>query len=101
MSQDLKFHWVFNQADDAANSNSPNPNAKVEYDENRRAYVRQFSDVGPKATLSYIPATDYAIETSVKGTQINYTELNNVAGKPFQQKCEWLKQQFAAIKVPW
>jgi hypothetical protein len=74
----------------------------VEYDENRRAFVRQFVDgPGGKQELTYIPATDYAIETSVKGTNINYSELNRVAGMPFSQKCEWLKAQFNAIKIPW
>jgi hypothetical protein len=81
------------------------PASQVEYDENRHAFVRQFVDNGSgdasRATLTYIPATDYAIETSVKGTNINYTELNAVASKPFQEKCEWLKMQFNAIKVPW
>jgi hypothetical protein len=27
--QDLKFHWVYNQADDASNQTVSNPNAKV------------------------------------------------------------------------
>lgn len=74
----------------------------MEYDENRHAFVRSFvSAEGGSASLVYIPATDYAIETSVKGTGINYTELNRVAALPFQQKCTWLRQQFDAIKVPW
>lgn len=85
-------------------SSYPSCCLQVQYDENRHAFVRQFvsETADPnRATLSYIPATDYAIETSVKGTSINYTELNAVAGKPFQEKCEWLKMQFNAIKVPW
>lgn len=101
LGTDLKFHWVYNQADSAENSTVANPNAKVQYDEYRRAFVRQFVDDPVKPTLSYINATDYAIETSVKGLAINYTELNMVASQPFQEKCEWLKTQFANLRVPW
>jgi len=92
----LKFHWVFNQADgETATITSSR------YDENRRAFVRQFIDDPVHPTIKYIPATDYAIETSVKGTSITYAELNNVAAQPFQQKVDWLKGQFANLKVPW
>lgn len=101
LGPDLKFHWVYNQADSAENNTVTNPHAKVQYDENRRAFVRQFLDDPVTPSLSYINATDYAIETSVKGLAINYTELNMIASQPFSEKCEWLKTQFANLRVPW
>ena len=51
--------------------------------------------------MSFIPAMDYAMETSVKGMTFNYAELNTVAGMPFTQKCDWLKGQFANMRIPW
>jgi len=96
LGQDLKFHWVFNQAD---GETATIPSAR--YDENRRAFVRQFMDDPVRPTITYIPATEYAIETSVKGTTINYSELNTVAAQPFQQKVDWLKGQFSNLRIPW
>jgi hypothetical protein len=51
--------------------------------------------------LRFIRATEYAIETSVRGTGVNYQELSSVAQLPFQQKVDWLKNQFAALRTPW
>ena len=38
---------------------------------------------------------------SVIGTGVNYQELSSVAQLPFQQKVDWLKNQFAALRTPW
>jgi len=101
LGQDLKFHWLFNEADGDGASKKEDSRAVVAYDENRRAFVRQFKEEAGKATITYIPATEYAIETSVKGTTINYSELNSVAAMPFKEKCDWLKTQFANLRIPW
>lgn len=97
LGQDLKFHWVFNQADGDQGAEKH----KVTYDIDRRAFVRQFVPDAPRPTIEYIPAADYAIETSVKGTNVTYSELNSVAAMPFQQKVDWLKGQFAQLRIPW
>jgi len=41
------------------------------------------------------------METSVKGMTFTYADLNDIAGKPFQEKCDWLKGQFANMRIPW
>ena len=51
--------------------------------------------------MKFVPATEYAIDTNVKDTNVNYQELSTVASFPFQQKVEWLKQQFSTIHTPW
>ncbi|KAJ1424691.1 hypothetical protein B484DRAFT_331127 [Ochromonadaceae sp. CCMP2298] len=99
LGQDLKFHWLFNEAD--GEGRAVKPDEVTEYDENRHAFVRQFTDDPVKPIIEYIPAAEYAIETSVKGTSINYQELNQVAAMPFKEKCDWLKAQFANLRVPW
>ena len=100
LGQDLKFHWLYNEADAEQGDKLVNDH-RAKFDIDRRAFVRQFSQEAGRPTLSYIPATDYAIETSVKGTTIDYSELNRVAALPFQQKEQWLRTQFAALRVPW
>jgi hypothetical protein len=52
-------------------------------------------------SLSLIPAAQYAMDTTVKDTKIDYQVLNLVAQLPYQQKVDWLKSQFQAIRVPW
>jgi hypothetical protein len=109
LGPDLKFHWVYNQVDEGAAgassssiSGSNGARKVVQYDENRHAFVRQFEGGDTNnSRVSYIPAVDYAIETTVKGLTINYAELNQIAALPFQQKCDWLKGQFANLKIPW
>ncbi|CAM9274334.1 unnamed protein product [Ectocarpus fasciculatus] len=93
---DLKFHWVYNKAHDTA---SLKPGT---IDIDASAYVRQITPgVSGKISLDLIPATSYAMDTTVAGTKIDYQVLNSVAQLPYQQKVDWLKSQFQAIRIPW
>ena len=97
LGQDLKFHWVYNVSD-----NSKKEVHKIPFEIDSTAFVREMVTL-PNNTIDirFIPAAEYSIETAVKGTNVNYTELSAVAQMPFQQKVEWLKNQFTALKVPW
>ena len=77
-------------------------NYKIAYEIDSNAYVRQinYTDSGG-VEVNLIPASEYSIETNVPNTNVNYEELNRVAQLPFQQKVDWLKTQFAAIRTPW
>jgi hypothetical protein len=94
LGQDLKFHWAYNKTEDKSNSGN---STKIRFDHDNHAFVRQFTHEG----LVFIPASDYAIDTTVKGTNIAYSELARVATLPFQQKVDWLKTQFNAVRIPW
>eukprot|EP01038_Epipyxis_sp_PR26KG_P005897 gene5897-8137_t len=102
LGQDLKFHWVYNVSEDSKQTTESK--YKTPFELEQTAFVRELL-VDPENVnimqVRYIPATDYAIETSVKGTSVNYQELNNVAQIPFQQKVEWLKNQFSQLRTPW
>lgn len=98
LGEDLKFHWVYNAPATA-------PGGKV--DMNKMAYVRQLDLPPPDAppgnpgSLAFIEASQYAMATTIPGTSVNYAEISSVARMSFQQKSEWLKNQFTAIRVPW
>lgn len=93
---DLKFHWVYNKAQDSA---SIKPGA---FDLDASAYVRQITPrADGRISLDLIPATSYAMDTTVPNTKIDYQVLNSVAQLPYQQKVDWLRSQFQAIRVPW
>lgn len=93
----LKFHWVYNESDILKKEER-----KIHFEIDKEAFVREMI---PKSEnefdMRFIPAAEYAIETSVKGTGVNYQELSSVAQFPFQQKVEWLRNQFSAIRTPW
>jgi E3 ubiquitin-protein ligase NEDD4 len=98
LGQDLKFHWVYNKSD----KNVKVEEHKVPFEVDNTAFVRELVPRGENDfELRFIRATEYAIETSVKGTGVNYQELSSVAQLPFQQKVDWLKNQFAALRTPW
>mmetsp|Transcript_16898 Transcript_16898/g.25462 ORF Transcript_16898/g.25462 Transcript_16898/m.25462 type:complete len:690 (+) Transcript_16898:303-2372(+) len=100
LGQDLKFHWVYN----TSSTHSTSEKHRVPFDVNSTAYVRELvihpSSKGP-GELNFIEASKYAMATTVPGTDVNYQALSSVAQLPFQQKSEWLKNQFTAIRVPW
>jgi len=112
LGQDLKFHWVYNMSETSSKTEAER---KISFNIDNTAYVRELTPINnpipistssaanysPKHSLAFIPATEYAIETSVKGTTVSYQEINSVAMLPFQQKVEWLKNQFSALRVPW
>lgn len=104
LGQDLKFHWVFNKANSTEAPLVPDVARKIPFDIDNRAFVRQIIQDGAdpkKFSLKMLPANEYAIETLVKGTTVNYQELNTIAGRPFQEKVDWLKNQFSQLRVPW
>ena len=99
LGQDLKFHWVYNKSE---TTNQKREEHKIPFEVDNTAFVREMIPTGENDfELRFIGASDYAIETSVKGTHVNYQELSTVAQLPFQQKVDWLKNQFAALRVPW
>lgn len=98
LGQDLKFHWVYNKSE----ASKKETEQKVPYDIDSSAFVRQLVPKGENNfEIVFQPAVEYSIETSVKGTGVNYQELNSVALLPFQQKVDWLKNQFSALRTPW
>jgi E3 ubiquitin-protein ligase NEDD4 len=101
LGPDLKFHWCYNVSNSDMSTRTTH---LIPYDIEGTAYVRQLipNPISPaNMDLTFIPATEYSIETSVKGTNVNYEELNKIAQQPFQQKVEWLKAQFSLIRIPW
>ena len=96
LGTDLKFHWVYNQ------SLPEKQERKISFNVDKTAYVRELTPL-PDGNLEmrFMPATEYAIETGVKGTSVNYQELSQVAALSFQQKVDWLKVQFTSIRTPW
>lgn len=101
LGNDLKFHWAYNRTDGSAKDDRPAP--KIEYEIDTHAFVRDFiyDDNGNRTGIRFIPATDYALDTTVKGTSISYSELSQIATMPFTQKVDWLKAQFANLRIPW
>lgn len=99
LGQDLKFHWVYNKSETTTNKREEH---KIPFEVDNTAFVREIIILSEtECELRFIGASDYAIETSVKGTGVNYQELSSVAQLPFQQKVDWLKNQFAALRTPW
>lgn len=108
---DMQFHWVYNEAnqqapDDDRSDTRSDVDAEeskqvIEFDIDRCAYVRRIVGAHPNRDLEFVPASEYAIPTVVKGTQVTYQMLSNVAMKPFPEKVEWLKEQFKSLRTPW
>jgi hypothetical protein len=102
LGADLKFHWVYNSS--SKTSQDVAEVHKIPFDVNSQAYVRELlSPTSPKdlGELRFIEANLYAMPTTVTKTQVNYQELSSVALLPFQQKCEWIRNQFSSLRVPW
>jgi hypothetical protein len=99
LGQDLKFHWVYN----TSNITNVNNNQVTKFNVNEVAFVREFklNDSKKIVGVNFQPATEYAIETQVTGTSVNYQELSSIAQLPFQQKTDWLKNQFNMIRTSW
>jgi hypothetical protein len=98
LGQDLKFQWCYN---DTGNDDDKRI-YKTPFDIDGTAYVRELVDRGAgKYDVVCKNATEYASATTVKGTTVNYHELTAIAQVPFQQKVDWLKVQFNAIRTPW
>lgn len=97
LGQDLKFHWVYNKSE-----TSRKEEHKIPFDIDSTAFVRELI-TGADGNLDtrFISATEYSMETSVKGTNVNYQELSSVAQMPFQQKVEWMRNQFSALRTSW
>lgn len=100
LGQDLKFHWVYNSS--AASEEEAKKRITL-FNVNEVAFVREFTmDSQKRITAStFTPATSYSIETQVPGTSVNYQELSSIAQLPFQQKADWLKNQFNMIRTTW
>mmetsp|Transcript_32698 Transcript_32698/g.33343 ORF Transcript_32698/g.33343 Transcript_32698/m.33343 type:complete len:690 (+) Transcript_32698:225-2294(+) len=98
LGPDMKFHWVYNKS----STTSTTQTYKIPFELDNTAYVREMIPLSEgKYDIRFVPATAYAIDTVVKGTNVNYQELSSVSALPFQQKVDWLKNQFSAIRVPW
>jgi hypothetical protein len=101
LGQDLKFHWVYNKAD-GAGAKETHAVHKIPYEMDMHAFVRELTyDAAGNPQLRFVNANEYAIDTSVPGTTVNYQELNSIASRPFQEKVDWLKNQFSQLKIPW
>lgn len=100
LGTDLKFHWAYNKTEGSDNAR---PAQKIAYDDSVQAFVRDFmyDPDGNRIGIRYIPATEYSLDTTVKGTTVTYTELSQIATTPFTQKVDWLKAQFANLRIPW
>ena len=96
LGQDLKFHWVYQSA-------STKKATMTQFAVDEVAFVREFTRNGENRIVSckFVPATKYSIDTQVEGTSVNYQELSSIAQLPFQQKCDWLKNQFQMIRTNW
>ena len=102
LGQQLNFQWVYNTIDNDE-SHTSKRKFKIPFDIDSTAYVRQLIPVPNSNRISVIcaPANEYSSPTVVKGTTVNYHELTAIAQVPFQQKVEWLKVQFTALRIPW
>lgn len=100
LGTDLKFHWAYNEAGDNKDDKVVH---KIPFDTDAHAYVREFryDPEGNRVGIRYIPAMEYGMETNVKGTNVSYAELSQIAAAPFTQKVDWLKSQFANLRIPW
>eukprot|EP00599_Poterioochromonas_sp_BG-1_P002604 CAMPEP_0173135958 /NCGR_PEP_ID=MMETSP1105-20130129/2196_1 /TAXON_ID=2985 /ORGANISM="Ochromonas sp., Strain BG-1" /LENGTH=704 /DNA_ID=CAMNT_0014048045 /DNA_START=280 /DNA_END=2394 /DNA_ORIENTATION=- len=108
LGTDLKFHWAYNSNADSTNNDSatPTPSSSSKnnkYEPDKHAFVRELvqDESGTAVAVRYIPAAEYACDTTVKGLSITYAELTNVANLPFPQKVDWLKAQFQLLRIPW
>ena len=100
LGQDLKYHWVYQKASNKDTKEEEREHV-IKFDINEKSFVREIRGTGNLKTLHWTSADEYGSATSVTGTTVDYTELNSVASKSFTEKCEWLKNQFNAIRIPW
>jgi len=100
LGPDLKFHWAYNKSTTHGKKDEVH---KIPFDIDANAFVREMvpTDSNGNFEVKFSPASEYSIETSVKGTGVNYQELTSVALVPFQQKVDWLRNQFSALRIPW
>jgi E3 ubiquitin-protein ligase NEDD4 len=101
LGPDLKFHWMYNTSEKYSKTKVTH---LIPFDIESTAFVRQLKQTGPSpdsCDITLIPASEYAIETTVTGTNVNYQELSSVSQLSFKQKTDWLKNQFTALRVPW
>ncbi|CAE7804785.1 Nedd4, partial [Symbiodinium microadriaticum] len=100
LGEDLRFHWVYNHSTTLADAAISKGRS---FDINKMAFVRKLDVPSPGAvgTLTFVEASSYAMSTTVPGTSVSYADISSVARMPFQQKSEWLKIQFTAIRTPW
>ncbi len=97
LGQDLKFHWYYSKNADAEENREEKKATVTPFDADASAFVRQIDENG----IRLVKASEYGIVTSVPGTSVNYQELASISGMSFQGKCDWLKNQFNTIRVPW
>lgn len=100
LGQDLKFQWCYNEVSNDENVRDKRT-FKTPFDVDSTAFVRELVETGGKYDVVCKTATQYSCPTTVKGTSVNYHELTAIAQVPFQQKADWLKVQFNALRTPW
>ena len=61
------------------------------------AFVRQMSSDG---ILSWVPASEASVVSSVQGTKIDSHDLEGAASLPFDQKIQWFQSQLSQLRVP-
>ena len=100
LGQDLKYHWVYQKASNK-DAKEEEKEHVIKFDIHEEKLREEIRGTGNQKTLHWTNADEYGSATSVTGTTVDYTELNSVASKTFNEKCEWLKNQFNAVRIPW
>ena len=101
LGPNLNFQWVYNKVSNDENVRDKRQ-FKIPFDIDSTAFVRELVPIKDnRFEVRCQTATEYSCATVVKGTNVNYHELSAIANVPFQQKVEYLKVQFNALRVPW
>ena len=111
LGTDMLYHWVYNKSESKQSTDGYHSDVDAEeskqtvaFDIEQCAYVRRMvkdSD-NPESVnqeMEFIPATEYAVATTVKNTSVNYDMLSRTATRPFPEKVEWFKEQFNALQI--
>ena len=100
LGQDLKFYWIYQKSTNS-DTEQHTKATLIPFNAEETAFVRKLTTIGKNTELEFTDAVNYACDTSVSGTTVNYQELNQIGNLDFQAKCTWLKTQFDAIRTKW
>jgi hypothetical protein len=102
LGSDLRYYWVYSKPVDSLD------NPQYKYGAEHRGFVRSFDPpLKPvyqkydKGKVNLIPAQTQSTRSKCEHTTLNYIEIGRLSKMPFQQKTEWLKNQFASVRIAW
>lgn len=107
LGTDFKFRWIYSKSDEEKEDLSKKELNEREIES--RGLVRMFNpkpsdlefSLANQGSMTFVPASEYVLDPIVRGTQLSFQTITDIARRPFKEKVDWLKSQMNLLKIPY